>query len=262
MAKKPGVGELAPDFELRVPTARSSCPIIAASGSCSSSIPAINAGLHQQFCSYRDRAEDFAALDATVVGISSQDLDSHEAFTAKHSLNVPLLADIDKAVAKAYSAAPARLGTSARSIVIDEQGIVRRPPRSPARVGLPVRRRAQGGARRDPGREAFSDRCASCVVPGLAVAPAARSRASRRAPAAGCGLLAGRRASAGAMPPRLSSSHELWLSANARSRVSSSSARSSRRLDRRGELDAVVEVARHQVGGGDVDRVLAVALEV
>ena len=31
--------------------------------------------------------------------------------------------------------------------------------------------------------------------------------------------------------------------------------------DRRRELDAVVEVARHQVGGGDVDGVLAAALE-
>jgi len=34
----------------------------------------------KQFCSYRDRTEDFAALNASVVGISSQDLASHEAF--------------------------------------------------------------------------------------------------------------------------------------------------------------------------------------
>src|SRR5689334_24309110 len=58
----------------------------------------------KQFCSYRDRAEDFASLDATVVGISSQDLASHEGFTAKHSLNVPLLADVDAKVARAYGA--------------------------------------------------------------------------------------------------------------------------------------------------------------
>ena len=50
----------------------------------------------KQFCSYRDRGGDFASLDATVVGISSQDLASHEAFVAKHGLNVPLLADVDK----------------------------------------------------------------------------------------------------------------------------------------------------------------------
>lgn len=33
----------------------------------------------RQFCSYRDRAEDFSQLNATVVGISSQSLRSHEA---------------------------------------------------------------------------------------------------------------------------------------------------------------------------------------
>ena len=36
----------------------------------------------RQFCSYRDRSDDMSALDAVVVGISHQDLDSHEAFTA------------------------------------------------------------------------------------------------------------------------------------------------------------------------------------
>ena len=79
----------------------------------------------KQFCSYRDRADDFAALDATVVGISSQDLASHEGFIAKHALNVPLLADVDSEVAQAYSAFSSRLGTKRAVIVIDEQGIVR-----------------------------------------------------------------------------------------------------------------------------------------
>jgi thioredoxin-dependent peroxiredoxin len=78
----------------------------------------------KQFCSYRDRADDFAALDATVVGISAQDLASHEGFIAKNSLNVPLLADEDGAVASAYSATN-RLGTKRAVIVIDEQGVVR-----------------------------------------------------------------------------------------------------------------------------------------
>ena len=42
----------------------------------------------KQFCSYRDRANDFAELNATVVGISSQDLASHEDFIAKHSAGI------------------------------------------------------------------------------------------------------------------------------------------------------------------------------
>jgi peroxiredoxin Q/BCP len=79
----------------------------------------------KQFCSYRDRPQELDALQATVVGISSQDLASHEAFTAKHGLNVPLLADMDGSVAKLYSAWGGRLGTKRAVIVIDEQGNVR-----------------------------------------------------------------------------------------------------------------------------------------
>ena len=79
----------------------------------------------KQFCSYRDRKDDFAALNATVLGISSQDLSSHEGFIAKHGLNVPLLADVDKQVAKSYSAFSPRLGIKRAVIVIDEDGIVR-----------------------------------------------------------------------------------------------------------------------------------------
>jgi len=78
----------------------------------------------KQFCSYRDRAEDFGALNATVVGISSQDLASHEDFIGKNNLTVPRLADVDKTVAESYSAA-GRTGVKRAVIVIDEQGIVR-----------------------------------------------------------------------------------------------------------------------------------------
>ena len=108
----------------------------------------------KQFCSYRDRAEDFASLNATVVGISSQSLSSHEEFKAKHGLNVPLLADEDKAVAKAYSAIMPGVGSTARAvIVIDEQGIVRH--RHDHRLGLDYQtvgraaRRTRATARRD-----------------------------------------------------------------------------------------------------------------
>jgi thioredoxin-dependent peroxiredoxin len=126
MAKTPRVGEIAPDFELpgtdgpfKLSDHRGERVVLLF-------YPGDNTMVcTKQFCSYRDRADDFAALNATVVGISSQDLESHEGFTAKHSLNVPLLADVDKAVAKVYSAHSSRLGTKRAAIVIDEQGIVR-----------------------------------------------------------------------------------------------------------------------------------------
>src|SRR5690242_15953855 len=79
----------------------------------------------KQFCSYRDRADDMSALDAVVVGISHQDVDSHDAFTAHHDLTVPLLADVDREVARAYGVSAPILGTRRAAFVIDEDGIVR-----------------------------------------------------------------------------------------------------------------------------------------
>jgi peroxiredoxin Q/BCP len=126
MAKKPAVGEPAPDFELDGTDGRFKLSEHRGERIILCFYPGDNTMVcTKQFCSYRDRAEDFASLNATVVGISSQDLASHEGFTSKYSLNVPLLADVDNAVAKAYSAFSPRLGTKRAVIVIDEQGIVR-----------------------------------------------------------------------------------------------------------------------------------------
>lgn len=125
MAKTPQVGEQAPDFEL--PGTDGSFKLSEHRGERVVLLfyPGDNTPVcTRQFCSYRDRAEDFAALDATVIGISSQDLDSHKEFIDKHQLTVPLLADAGGTVARAYSASN-RLGTKRAVIVIDEHGIVR-----------------------------------------------------------------------------------------------------------------------------------------
>jgi thioredoxin-dependent peroxiredoxin len=78
----------------------------------------------RQFCTYRDRAADMSALQATVVGISAQDLDSHTAFAEHHGLTVPLLADVDGAVARAYGVRRPVLGTQRATFIIDPAGRV------------------------------------------------------------------------------------------------------------------------------------------
>jgi peroxiredoxin Q/BCP len=125
MAKTPQVGETAPDFELqgtdgtfRLSDHRGERVVLLF-------YPGDNTPVCKaQFCSYRDHPDEFAALGATVVGISAQGVESHQGFIEKNNLTVPLLADVDGAVARAYSAR-GRLGTKRAVIVIDEQGIVR-----------------------------------------------------------------------------------------------------------------------------------------
>ncbi|HTY97791.1 MAG TPA: peroxiredoxin [Solirubrobacteraceae bacterium] len=125
MAKHPAVGEQAPDFELegtegsfRLSDHRGERVVLLF-------YPGDNTPVcTKQFCSYRDRPDDFASLGATVVGISAQGVDSHREFTDKNHLNVPLLADEDGAVAKSFGA-HGRLGTKRAVVIVDEQGVVR-----------------------------------------------------------------------------------------------------------------------------------------
>jgi thioredoxin-dependent peroxiredoxin len=78
----------------------------------------------RQFCSYRDDAEAFGALGATAVGISGKGIESKQAFADKHGLTVPLLADRDHAVSKAYDCWSKLRGTRRSVVIVDEQGIV------------------------------------------------------------------------------------------------------------------------------------------
>lgn len=55
-----------------------------------------------QLCSYRDNGDRLDQLDAEVLGISPQSVDSHEHWAQEQNLNVPLLADEDLAVSKSY----------------------------------------------------------------------------------------------------------------------------------------------------------------
>lgn len=58
-------------------------------------------GCTTQACDLRD---NLSTLDATVIGVSPDDLESHEKFRADHGLNFPLVTDADGELAKTYGA--------------------------------------------------------------------------------------------------------------------------------------------------------------
>ena len=79
----------------------------------------------KQLCSYNDELSQFAGLSAQVLGISAQDVASHEAFAAKHGFQFPLLADVDKAVHRAYGVL-GLMDLPRRSVfVVDGVGVIR-----------------------------------------------------------------------------------------------------------------------------------------
>ncbi len=61
-------------------------------------------GCTKQACSLRDHYGEIRDRGAAVLGVSTQDVASHQRFTAKYQLNFPLVADTDGAVGKAYGA--------------------------------------------------------------------------------------------------------------------------------------------------------------
>ena len=78
----------------------------------------------RQLCEYRDGIEEFAGLGVSVVGISSDSLESHQKFRSKHELPFVLLSDPNLEVARLYGCKGA-LGMKRAVFLVDEQGLVR-----------------------------------------------------------------------------------------------------------------------------------------
>jgi len=83
-------------------------------------------GCTKEACAFRDDYEEFGKLDAEVIGISSDSVESHESFAAKHDLPFTLLSDEVGEVRKLYGV-PNTFGLFPGRVtyVIDEEGVVR-----------------------------------------------------------------------------------------------------------------------------------------
>jgi thioredoxin-dependent peroxiredoxin len=84
-------------------------------------------GCTKEACAFRDDYEQFGKLDADVIGISSDSVDSHRSFASKHDLPFTLLSDEGGKVRRLYRV-PNTFGLFPGRVtyVIDKEGVVRR----------------------------------------------------------------------------------------------------------------------------------------
>lgn len=84
-----------------------------------------------QACDFRDSIPRFEGLDAVILGVSADSLESHAKFREKYDLNFPLLSDQDHAVSEAYGVWKEKqlfgrpsMGIERSTFLIDEVGDV------------------------------------------------------------------------------------------------------------------------------------------
>jgi peroxiredoxin Q/BCP len=82
-------------------------------------------GCTTEACEFRDNIFAFKRLDCQILGVSLDDAESHKAFSEKHGLPFPLLADTTGMTADAYGVKYTRAGASLakrQTFLIDPQG--------------------------------------------------------------------------------------------------------------------------------------------
>jgi thioredoxin-dependent peroxiredoxin len=83
-------------------------------------------GCTKEACAFRDEHEEFGKLDAEVIGVSSDSVESHKRFAEKHDLSFTLLSDEGGKVRRMYGV-PNTFGIFPGRVtyVIDEAGVIR-----------------------------------------------------------------------------------------------------------------------------------------
>ncbi|MFC1729197.1 peroxiredoxin [candidate division KSB1 bacterium] len=86
-------------------------------------------GCTTEACSFRDNMEQITSLNTVVLGVSVDDVSSHEDFKEKYELNFPLVSDADQKIVKMYGVArESRNDTifaNRVTFLIDKKGIIR-----------------------------------------------------------------------------------------------------------------------------------------
>jgi peroxiredoxin Q/BCP len=90
-------------------------------------------GCTAEACSFRDANHEMQKRGVIVLGVSADDISSHQKFADKYSLPFPLLADTDKEVSQRYGVWKEKnmygkkyMGVNRETFLIDKEGIVRK----------------------------------------------------------------------------------------------------------------------------------------
>jgi peroxiredoxin Q/BCP len=90
-------------------------------------------GCTKEACSFRDANHEMQKRGIVVLGVSADDLPSHQKFAEKYGLPFPLLADTDTTVSQLYGVWKEKnlygkkfLGVNRETYLIDKEGIVRK----------------------------------------------------------------------------------------------------------------------------------------
>ena len=90
-------------------------------------------GCTAEACSFRDADHEMQKRGVVVLGISADDIQSHQKFADKYSLSFPLLSDTDTTVSQLYGvwkekdyAGKTYMGVNRETFLIDKDGIVRK----------------------------------------------------------------------------------------------------------------------------------------
>ena len=123
-----GKGDAAPDFTLPGTPAGTDYTLSSYRGQ--AVVLAFYPGDNTAVCTtqlkqYNGDLDEFTELGAVLLGISPQDVVSHEEFSCKQGFGFPLLADVDKTVGAAYGVL-GPVGFYRRSVfVVDAEGVIR-----------------------------------------------------------------------------------------------------------------------------------------
>ena len=93
----------------------------------------MTSGCTKEACQFNDNLQQFRQAQVTVLGVSPDGADSHQAFRAKHGLTFALLTDADHAVMDQYGAwgekvryGKTSIGVLRSTFLVDEQGRIAR----------------------------------------------------------------------------------------------------------------------------------------